>query len=152
MQWNAYVCRIQEKDAPDGIKEAHQRALQVAEMFMNEFREKRSGVEVVEKTMGKVKNAGIEALIYSHPVGFHGHAAGPPMEGRPKGQKPADSEFTQHYPLYRNTAYAIEFSVFHRVADWNNQKIRYGFEENAVFTETGCRFIDGCQQKLILIR
>jgi hypothetical protein len=152
MQWNAYVCKIGESDAPEGIKEALKKALQVADIFMGEFMEKRSGRQVVDETMKKVKKRGIEALIYSHPLGVHGHAAGPAMEGRPRGQKPADTEFAEHYPLFWNTAYAIEFSVFHRVPEWNNQKIRFGFEESAVFTQAGCRFIDGCQQQLILIK
>lgn len=152
MQWNAYVCESGEQDAPPGLRAAHEKALRVAEIFMGEFKNNRSGREIVDKTMEKVERLGIETLIYSHPVGFHGHAAGPPMEGRPPGQKPADARFTETYPLYRNTAYAIEFSVFHRVPEWDNQKIRLGFEENALFTEKGCRFIDGCQEALILIK
>jgi len=152
MQWNAYVCRKGEQNAPEGIREALEKAHRVARLFMSEFREGRNGSEVIRETMKKVRAEGIEALIYSHPVGFHGHAAGPPMEGRPAGQAPEGTRYRAEHPLRYGTVYAIEFSVYQRVPQWNNQKIRLGFEEMALFDRHGCRFIDGYQKELILIR
>jgi len=38
------------------------------------------------------------------------------------------------------------------MTEWGGQDIRIGFEENAVFTQEGIRFIDGHQKKLYLIR
>jgi hypothetical protein len=38
------------------------------------------------------------------------------------------------------------------VPEWDNQDVRIGYEEDAVFTAEGCRFIDGHQTKLLLIK
>jgi hypothetical protein len=51
-----------------------------------------------------------------------------------------------------NTAYAIEFSSTTAVPEWGNQDVWIGYEEDALFTEAGCRFIDGRQTKFYLIR
>jgi len=152
MQWNAYVCEIGEEDAPFGLKKALKMANKVAKIFMGEFELGRNGKEIVDKTMEKVKKEKIKALIYSHPVGFYGHAAGPSMEGRPREEVPEGTEVREEYPLFYNTLYAIEFSVYSRIPSWGNQEIRLGFEENAVFTKKGCFFVDGYQKDLILIK
>lgn len=51
MQWQAYVCRIGEKDAPEGLKKALDRANRVGEIFMNEFRFGRSGQEITDSAI-----------------------------------------------------------------------------------------------------
>ncbi len=152
MQWQAYVCRTGEDDAPEGLKEALRRANRVAEIFMNEFKAGRTGNAIVEAAMKKAEAEGLRPLIYSHPVGFHGHAAGPPMDARSPETAPEGIRICGEYPLYPNTVYAIEFSSTTSVPEWDNQDVRIGFEENAVFTENGCRFIDGHQIRYYLIK
>lgn len=152
MQWQAYVCRIGEDDAPEGLKKALQRTLRVGEIFMNEFREGRTGNAIVASAMEKAEAEGLRPLIYSHPVGFHGHAAGPPMDARGPGRAPEGLELRGEYTLYPNTVYAIEYSCTSTVPEWGNQDVRIGFEENGVFTEDGCEFIDGRQRHFFLIK
>ncbi len=152
MQWQAYVCKIGEEDAPQGLKEALNRANRAAEIFMGEFKPGRTGNDVVQSAMKKGEAEGLRPLIYSHPLGFHGHAAGPPMDARPPESVPEGNKVRGDYPLYENTAYAIEFSSTTSVPEWDNQDVRIGYEEDAVFAEKGCRFIDGCQVKLLLIK
>ena len=86
--------------------------------------------------------------IYTHPIGFHGHGAGPTIGlwdqqvGVPgKGD----------YPLFKNTAHSIELNVTVAIPEWNNKKIRIMLEQDAVFTAEGVRYIDGRQTRLILI-
>ncbi|MBN1274114.1 MAG: M24 family metallopeptidase [Candidatus Aminicenantes bacterium] len=152
MQWQAYVCRIGENDAPDGLKNALRRTLRVGEIFMNEFREGRTGNAIVASAMKKGEEEGLRPLIYSHPVGFHGHAAGPPMDARGPGRAPEGLEQRGEYPLYPNTVYAIEYSCTSTVPEWGNQDVRIGFEETGVFTKEGCKFIDGHQIRFFLIK
>lgn len=152
MQWQAYVCKIGEDDAPNGIKEALQRANRVGEIFMGEFLYGRTGEQITEEAMHKADAEGLRPLIYTHPVGFHGHAAGCQMDARPLGRAPEGIEKQMEYPLNYNTVYAIEFSSTSSVPEWDGQDVRIGFEENAVFTEEGCRWVDGHQTKLYLIK
>ncbi|UCC38955.1 MAG: aminopeptidase P family protein [Candidatus Aminicenantes bacterium] len=152
MQWRAYVCKIGEDDAPEGIKEALRRANKVAEIFMNEFRTGRTGSEITDLAMKKATEEELRPLIYSHPIGFNGHGAGCPMDARPPERAPEGIKMRMEYPLYPNTAYAIEFSSITSVPEWSNQDVRIAFEETGVYTEGGCKFIDGHQIKIYLIK
>jgi len=152
MQWHAYVCHIGEENAPVGLVQALNRANQLGNIFRGEFKLGRSGLEIVRSAMKKGDAAGLRPSIYSHPVGLHGHAAGPPMDARPPGNVPEGNDQRGQYPLHYNTVYAIEYSGTTSVPEWNNQDVRIGYEENAVFTDKGCNFIDGHQTKLFLIK
>lgn len=152
MQWQAYVCKIGEDDAPQGLKNALRRANKVAEIFMNEFKAGRSGNDIVRSAMRKAEEKGLRPLIYSHPVGFKGHAAGPPMDARPPERAPEGVRARMEYPLHYNTVYAIEFSSTTSIPEWDNQDVRIGYEETGVFTKKGCAFLDGHQTKFYLIK
>ena len=152
MQHQAYVCRVGETDAPEGLKEALRKANRLADVFMAEFAQGRSGTEIVSAAMKKGEAEGLRPLIYMHPIGFHGHAAGCVADARPPESAPEDNLERGKYPLFLNTAYAIEFSSTSAVPEWGNQDVWIGYEEDALFTETGCRFIDGRQTKFYLIR
>jgi hypothetical protein len=152
MQWEAYVLRHGESDAPRGIKEAMTRAGRVADILMGEFKEGRTGNEIARSAHEKAEAEGLRPTLYTHPLGIHVHAAGPPMESRAKGVAPEGFEIRGEYPLNPNTAYAIEFQSLYSLPEWGGQDIRLGFEEDAVFTKDGVRFIDGHQETLYLIR
>jgi Xaa-Pro aminopeptidase len=152
MQWQAYVCRIGEEDAPEGLKNALQRTIRLGEVFRGEFKEGRSGNAIVAAAMEKGEAADLKPSIYSHPVGFHGHAAGPPMDARPYRSRPEGNDLRGQYPLHYNTVYAIEYSCTSTVPEWGDQVVRIGFEETGVFTKEGCKYIDGHQQKFFLIK
>jgi Xaa-Pro aminopeptidase len=152
MQLQAYVCRIGETDVPEGLKEALRRANRLADIFMGEFKLGRSGNDIVASAMKKGEAEGLRPLIYTHPIGFHGHGAGCVSDARPLGSAPEGNEERAQYPLFPNTAYAIEFSSTTSVPEWDGQDVRIGFEEDAVFTEAGCRFIDGRQTEFFLIK
>jgi len=153
MQLQAYVAHIGEKDVPAGIRKALDRANHLGDIFRGEFKTGRSGNEIVKSAMDKGEAAGLRPLIYSHPIGIHGHGAGPPMDARPLGRAPEGIELRGEYPLYPNTCYAIEYSATTSIPEWDGQDVRIGFEETGVFTkERGASFIDGHQAKYFVIR
>lgn len=152
MQLQAYVLRAGETDAPEGLKEALRRANRLADVFMGSFEQGRSGTDIVTAAMAKGEAEGLRPLIYMHPLGVHGHGAGCVADARPPESAPEDNPERGKYPLHPNTAYAIEFSSTTAVPEWDNQDVRIGYEEDALFTEKGCRFIDGRQLKIYLIK
>jgi hypothetical protein len=152
MQLQAYVCRSGETDAPEGLKEALRRANHLADVFMGEFVLGRSGTAIVTSAMTKGEAEGLRPLIYMHPIGVHGHGAGCVADARPPESAPEDNLERGKYPLFLNTAYSIEFSSTTAVPEWDNQDVRIGYEEDALFTEDGCRFIDGRQTRFYLIK
>ena len=148
-QQNAYVCKIGEDDAPEGLKDALRGANKLQDIFMKEFKEGRTGNEIFHAAIEKAKKAGLDPSIYTHPLGYHGHGAGPIM-GMIIKQK--SIPIYGEYPLYLNTCHSIELHVMHEVPEWGNQKVRMAVEEDAAFTKEGCKFIDGRQTKLYLIK
>jgi len=145
----AYVCKIGEDDAPEGIKEALRKGNRLQDIFMNEFREGRTGNDVLLTSLRKAKAEGLKPSIYTHPLGVHGHAAGTVIglwdrqDGVP---------IRGDYPLHYNTCYAIELNNRYSVPEWGNQEVRIGLEEGGVFTKDGCKFIDGRMEKYYLIK
>jgi len=148
-QHNAYVCRIGESDAPEGLQKLLRHGNRLQEIFLNEFRIGRTGTEVLLASLNKARSEGINPRIYTHPLGIHGHAAGTVL-GRTERQDgvPVRGD----YPLHPNTCYAIELSVACNIPEWDNARVNMGLEDGGVFTEKGCNWIDGYPRKFYLIK
>jgi Xaa-Pro aminopeptidase len=148
-QQNAYVCRIGENDAPEGVKEALRRGNRLQDIVMAEHRAGRTGNEVLRSSLEKAKAEGLNPSVYCHPLGVHGHAAGfvVGLWDRQDGV-PVRGD----YPLYLNTCYAIEMNNKYKVPEWDDVEVQMGLEEGGVFTGDGCKFIDGRQTRLFLIK
>ena len=84
----AYVLREGEQAAPAGLEAAlaNTRALQDA-LMREEARPGRLSADVYDGTMARMKALGITAQIYSHPLGFQGHALGPSIDMRAAARK-----------------------------------------------------------------
>ncbi|MCX6223174.1 MAG: M24 family metallopeptidase, partial [Bacteroidia bacterium] len=152
MQWHAYVCLPDEQDAPEGLKNALAQAVRLADVFMGEFREGLTGRQIADNTIQKATAEGLRPRLYSHPIGYYGHDAGTAIDNRPLNSVPEEMPRVMEYPLHLNTVYAIEFSSTTAVPEWNNKDVVISYEEQGVFTKDGCRWVDGNQTKLYLIR
>ena len=120
---------------------------------MAEFRTGRTGSEIVTAAMAKGRAEDLDLLIYTHALGFHGHAAGLTPDARDPKTIDEVNVPKWSYPLHPDTAYSIEFSCRTAVPEWDGQKVGIGYEEDALYTEKdGCRFIDGRQKTLLLIK
>jgi len=148
-QQHAYVCRLGEEDAPEGLKTALKKANRLQDIFMNEFKVGRTGNEILLSSLRKAKAEGLKPSIYTHPLGVHGHAAGTVIGlwDRQDGV-PVRGD----YPLHVNTCYAIELNNGYNVPEWDGQLVRIALEEGGVYTEEGCKFIDGRMERFYLIK
>ena len=100
-----------------------------------------------ESEQQQAKDEGITASIYTHPIGFHGHAAGPTIGlWDQQGGVPGRGD----YPLNYRTAYSIELNSSTYIDEWGKE-VRIMLEEDGYFDETGFRYIDGRQREFILI-
>ena len=147
-QQHAYVLKPLETDAPEGLKKALDAGNRLQDILMSQFKTGSSGNEILRLSLEAAIAEGLVPSIYTHPLGYHGHAAGPTIglwdqqDGVPgKGD----------YPLFPNTAHSIELNVTVEIPEWDNQKIRIMLEEDAFFDGESCRFIDGRQTQLYLI-
>ncbi|MBN1136498.1 MAG: M24 family metallopeptidase, partial [Anaerolineae bacterium] len=76
-QQNAYVLKPGERDVPPGLKEALTAGNRLQDIHAEEMVLGRTGNEVLRAALDKAKAKGLQASIYTHPLGYHGHAAGP---------------------------------------------------------------------------
>jgi len=129
-----YVLRENETDVPTGLKQALRTGNQLQDILLAEMRPGLTGTEVLHAALAKMREAGIDGTIYSHPVGDNGHAAGP-LIGRWDNQ--AGIPGRGDVPLRGPTWYAIELQATSPVAEWDGQRVRIAMEEDAELTAEG---------------
>ena len=147
-QQHAYVLRAGESDAPQGLRDALAAGNRLQDIHLEEMRVGRSGNEVLPAALERAKSEGIRPQIYTHPLGYHGHAAGP-LVGLWDQQDGVPG--IGDYPLFDDTVYSIELNVAHSVPEWDGQDARIMLEEDAVLTGGAMRWLDGRQESFYLI-
>lgn len=144
-QQYAYVLRTDESEPPKGLVAGLAAANRLQDLLMAEFATGRTGNEILAATLAAATAEGIDGLVYTHPIGTHGHAAGPTigMWDRQDGVPGAGD-----YLLHPNTAYSIELQARVAVDEWDGQTVGFMLEEDAFFDGEACRFLDGRQTDL----
>lgn len=146
-QRNAYVLRPGETDAPEGLKEALAIGNRLQDILTAEFKSGRTGNEILASSLENAETEDINATIYTHPIGYHGHAAGPTIGlWDQQDGVPGNGD----YPLYPNTAHSIELNAEVHITEWD-RTVRIMLEEDAFFNGDSVRYIDGRMQELYLI-
>lgn len=144
-QKHAYILNKGEKDAPEGMKKALKNTNALQDAIFKVARAGMTGAEVYESAMTEMKRNNIEAMIYSHPIGTHGHGLGASIDFRK-----AIGGATERFRL--NSFTSIELNTSINLPEWNNQKITIMAEDDAVMTEKGYEFIRPRQTEFYLIR
>jgi len=146
-QQHAYVLKAGETDAPDYLKKALQRGNKLQDILTRNFAEGKTGNQILADSRKQAIDQGLTPSIYTHPIGYHGHAAGTTigMWDMQKGV-PFQGEYTMHL----NTAYSIELNVTVFVLEWKKE-IQIKLEEDGYYDQSGFRYIDGRQTELILV-
>jgi Xaa-Pro aminopeptidase len=148
-QHHAYVLKPGETDAPAGIKAGLAAANRLQDLTMAHAKLGGTGNAALAGALAQAKSEGLTPSIYCHPVGYHGHAAGPPI-GMTDYQ--TGVPVRGDYVFRPDTWHSIELNVSHRVPEWNNQAVRFALEEDAALLATGWDWIDGRQTRLYLIK
>jgi hypothetical protein len=133
-QHMGYVLREGETDAPPGLKHALRTGNQLQDIVMEEMRPGRTGNEVLESSLAAMRAAGINGTIYTHPIGEHGHGAGPLIGLWDRQDGVPGNGDVELRPL---TWYAIELQATSPVPEWGGQQVRTGLEEDAGLTSDG---------------
>jgi len=81
-QKHGYILKPGEKDAPAGLKTALKNTNRLQDILFGFARAGMTGSEVYDATMAECKKQGIEAMIYSHPIGTQGHGLGASIDFR----------------------------------------------------------------------
>jgi Xaa-Pro aminopeptidase len=149
-QHNAYVLRQGETGAPEGLRRALANGNALQDIVMDEIRPGRSGNEILSASRKRMKEKGINGTVYSHPVGLHGHGAGPLIglwdyqDGVP-GRGDAK--------VIPSMWYSIELQATTPVPEWNGQTVRMAQEEDAIIGADGkIRWALRRQDELFLVK
>lgn len=144
----AYVLREGETAPPAGLVAALERTNQLQDVLMATARPDKMAGEVYEATMAEMERRGIEAQIYSHPLGNHGHALGASIDFRSarRGDREAPAK-----RLRPNSWIAIELNTASAIPEWEGKKVWIMQEDPAYLTPEGYKFFVPRQEELYLI-
>jgi Xaa-Pro aminopeptidase len=149
-QHNAYVLKAGENDAPKGLKDGLKAANRLQDLTMQFAKLGRTGNQALADARAAAMKEGLVPSIYCHPVGYHGHGAGPPI---------GMTDYQQGVPVrgdyvFRpNTWHSIELNTTHKVAEWGGQAVRFALEEDAAIVADGAwDWIEGRQTTFYLIK
>ncbi len=146
-QQHFYVLKPGETEVPEGLRKAFKNGNRLQDILVHQFQAGKTGNEILRDALNQANKEGIQASIYTHPIGSHGHAAGPTIglwdqQQGVKGQG--------DYPLYPNTCYSIELFAASEVKEWG-KIVRIMLEENGVFTNNQFYFLDGRMEEILTI-
>jgi hypothetical protein len=146
-QQHFYVLREGETEVPAGLQQAFRNGNRLQDILVNEFEAGKSGNEILADALKQAQEENIVASIYTHPIGFHGHAAGPTIglwdsQDGVKGRG--------DYPLFANTCYSIELFAATEVPEWG-KIVRIMLEEDGIYDGQTFRFLDGRAEEIFTI-
>ncbi len=145
----AYVLRPGETDAPEGLEQAMRNANTLQDALTRRHaRPGMTGGAVFNATMAEMRARGIEAMIYSHPIGAQGHGLGTSIDFR-SGLR---SDTTALAGRLRAGSYmSIELNAATPIPEWGGKKVFVMFEDDAYLTDEGYRFFRPRQERWYLI-
>lgn len=110
--------------------------------------EGRTGNEIFFAATRQAKEEGIRPMLYSHPIGYYGHGAGPSV-----GMYDNQGFVPQHgeLKLHPDTCYALELNVREPVPEWDNQDVCFMLEETITYTGGQTYFLDDDRETIIKI-
>ena len=118
------------------------------DIVMGQMARGRTGNEILRDSLAQAEAEGIKGSVYCHPIGYHGHAAGPTIglwdqqQGVPgKGD----------YELFDDTCHSLELNIRQAIPEWNGQEVRMALEEDIVYTGGKVHLLDARQERLHLI-
>ncbi len=148
-QQNAYILRDDESDVPQALKNAMKGGNALQDMLTSNFQVGRTGNDILKRTRDQAIINGIEPIIYTHPIGLHGHGAGTTIGlwDRQDGV-PGSGD----YPMHANTAYSIELTALIKEPDWGVEPIKMKLEQNGFYDGTLFHYIAGRQTQYHIIK
>jgi hypothetical protein len=145
-----YVLRPGETGPPPGLLACLATTNRLQDLVLAEMKPGRTGNEALKSARAEMARQGIDGTIYSHPIGDHGHGAGPliGLWDRQEGV-PARGELAIH----PGTWFSIELQATSPIPEWKGQRLACRQEEDASLDESGARhWVYRRQERFHLVR
>ena len=140
----AYVLKNGENEVPKGLRAALETGNRWQDLLTDSFKTGRSGNQILATTREKAASQGINCSVYTHPLGFFGHAPGPTI-GMWDNQ--GNTAHRGDWPLYPHTVYAIEGNVKVAVPEWDGQHVQIKMEQDGYFNGDRVVYLGGRQTR-----
>ena len=148
-QHMGYVLREGETGAPAGLQAALENTMRLQDILMEEIKVGRTGNEILTSVLDRMHADGLNGTMYTHPIGDHGHGAGP-LIGLWDYQEAVPGR--GDVPVVPSMWFSTEMQVTTSVPEWDNQPVRMMMEEEAEVTAGGeTRWVLRRQTELHLI-
>ena len=144
-----YVLRMDETDVPEGLRAALARGNEWQDRLTDAFETGRSGNAVFERGLEAGSTDQSPVSIYTHPIGFYGHAPGPTI-GMWDRQEAIPGR--GDWPVHAMTAYAIEGNSKSRVPEWDDQWVQIKLEQTALYDGERVHYVAGRQTEWHVVR
>lgn len=143
----AYVLKAGETEVPNYLQEALAIGNRLQDILTSNYKAGKTGNEILKDSRKQMDAESIRGSIYTHPLGFYGHSAGPTIGmWDNQGDTPGAGDF----PLHANTGYAIELNAVVFVKEWNKD-VRVMLEEGAFFDGEKVTYYNGRQKSILAI-
>lgn len=131
-----YVLRDGEMAPPSGLVQCLANSNRLQDILLENMEPGLTGNEILAATLGQMRAEGIDGTVYTHPIGDHGHGAGP-LIGRWDAQEgvPVRGDAV----LLPNTWHSIELQATTPIPEWGGKPARCRQEEEAYVAEDGAR-------------
>ncbi len=149
-QHMGYVLREGESEVPAGLMKALRNGNRVQDIVTSHMKPGVTGNEVLAATLEQMHREGLSGRIYNHPIGDHGHGAGPliGLWDRQQGV-PGRGDVR----LIPNMWHSIELYATTPVPEWDDQDVRIALEEDAAMNADGTmEWILRRQERFHLVR
>jgi Xaa-Pro aminopeptidase len=135
-QHMGYVLRDGETDVPEGLKQCLRNSNRLQDIVLEHMRPGLTGNQILARARAQMEAEGINGTIYTHPIGDHGHGAGP-LIGRWDAQEgvPVRGDAV----LRPSTWHSIELQATTDVPEWDGKPVRCSQEEEAYLDANGDR-------------
>jgi peptidase M24-like protein len=131
-----YVLRPGETGPPPGLLACLATSNRLQDLVLAEMKPGRTGNAVLKAARAGMAGQGIDGTIYSHPIGDHGHGAGPliGLWDRQEGV-PVRGDLA----IRPSTWFSIELQATSPIPEWKDQRLACRQEEDAYLDENGER-------------
>lgn len=133
-QHMGYVLRPGETDAPPGIRKALLATNRMQDILVERIRPGRTGNEVLLEAIAVMKSEQINGTFYTHPIGDHGHGAGP-LIGLWDRQEAIPGRGDVR--ILPQSWFSIELGARTPIPEWGGQELFVGQEEDVVVDGEG---------------
>ncbi len=131
-----YVLRGGETEAPAGLQQCLANSNRLQDILLEHMEPHVSGNDILADALAQMRTEGIDGTVYTHPIGDHGHGAGP-LIGRWDAQEGVPHR--GDVLLEPSTWHSIELQATTAVPEWNGKSVSCRQEEEAYLDEEGHR-------------